>query len=161
MLTWKKTLRKSQDKDISIDPCAWQLSTLASSCYWCSNVSRLNRLSAPRKRNQWSASGFPRCWPYSWARILDFIRDLVLGMVSIWVTCDHWQSYLPMNFFCVLICQSEIWSYCVPIVVKSTKIVQNNVEIPNRENIALPSCLLGVISYLILQPAWFQRIETY
>lgn len=43
-------------------------------------MSRLNRLSAPRKRNQWSASGFPRCWPHSWARILDFISDLVPGV---------------------------------------------------------------------------------
>lgn len=34
--------------------------------------------------------------------------------MSICVTCGHWQSYLPVNFFCVLICQSEIWSYCVP-----------------------------------------------
>lgn len=73
----------------------------------------------------------PRCWPHARGNILHCIKVLVPGNVSIWVTCAHWHSYLPMNLFCVRICQSEILSYCVPILVKYTRVVQNNVGISN------------------------------
>lgn len=157
----KKTLRKSPP--------------LAGSCYWCSIVPRLNGLSAPRKRNQRSTSEFPRCWPNSWARIPRFYKRFCsrhgVHLVCMWpvtellthqlLLCSNlpkWNMVRLRSHRCQTHkgCSTQPWNsqsrkHCFAILFVG-------------EGSGSASCnsrCFSMIPYLILQPAWYQRMETY